>query len=210
MFKIILSFIFIVISIFLIFGYVKPTFDKVGVIKTNVAQYQKALNKTREIQELKRSLLAQYNLFAGGNMEKLKKLLPDHVDNVRLVLDIDGIASQHGIRISAVKTKKDADIQTDAQTGSIGFDQANQTIQPYNTLVLEFTTIATYADFKAFLKDLERSLRIVDLVSLEISPAQRPKMPTNPDGEEKPDEENLPSIYKFDVGIKTYWLKQTS
>jgi len=204
--KIILSFIFIGIAIFLIFGYVKPTFDDAEVIKSNTGQYDKALSKAREIQELKRSLLSRYNLFAGSNLGKLEKLLPDHVDNVRLVLDIDGIASARGIRISSVKAQKDADTATDAQTGGgVGFVSAAKAAQPYQTLVLEFNTTATYADFKLFLQDLEHSLRLVDLVSLDVSPAQRPNNPLVDDREGSG--LNLPEIYKFKVGIKTYWLK---
>ncbi len=203
--KIITSFICIIFAGFLIFGYVKPTFDETERIQSNTAQYDKALSKAKEIQELKRSLLSRYNLFAGSNLSKLKKLLPDHVDNVRLVLDIDGIASAYGMRISSVKVQKDIDEDTDAQTGSVGFGSAETVAQPYQTLVLEFTTIATYADFKAFLQDLERSLRIVDLVNLKVTPAQR--LTVNTENTLSENEIELPEIYKFNVGIKTYWLK---
>ncbi len=199
--KIILSFIFLGIAGFLIFGFVKPTFDEAEMIKSSTTQYDKALSKAKEIQELKRSLLSRYNLFAGSNLGKLQKLLPDHVDNVRLVLDIDGIASARGIRISSVNAQKDIDKKTDVQTGTVGFGSASLEAQPYQTLILEFTAIATYADFKLFLQDLEHSLRIVDLVSLDVSPAQRATIIN------QSDEQSLPNIYKFKVGIKTYWLK---
>ena len=205
--KIILSFVFLATALFLIFGYVKPTFDTAERIKSNTSQYDRALSKAREIQELKRSLLSRYNLFAGANLGKLEKLLPSHVDNVRLVLDIDGIASVRGIRISSVKVQKDADKETDVQTGgAVGFNSAAQAAQPYKTLVLEFTTIATYSEFKLFLQDLEHSLRIVDLVSLDVSQAQRVK-PTAIGGVIPEEEANLPDIYKFNVAVRTYWLK---
>ncbi len=198
---------FIGVSIFLMFGYVVPTFDTAESIKSNTTQYDKALNKAKEIQELKRSLLSRYNLFAGSNLGKLEKLLPDHVDNVRLVLDIDGMASARGIRISSVKVQKDADAETDVQIGSaVGFNSAVTAAQPYQTLVLEFVALATYEEFKFFLQDLEHSLRLVDLVNLDVSPAQRAKT-TTIGGAIPEDEIDLPEIYKFNVGIKTYWLK---
>ena len=203
---IILSFIFIGVAIALIFGFVVPTFDDAEAIKANTLQYDKALSKAKEIQELKRSLLSRYNLFAGENLGKLEKLLPNNVDNVRLVLDMDGMASGRGIRISSVKVQKDADKNTDIQTGSaVGFNSAASASQPYQTLVLEFTAIATYEEFKLFLQDLEHSLRIVDLVDLDVSPAQRPKSTIGNKVLET--EEDLPQIYKFKVGIRTYWLK---
>ncbi len=201
--KIIISFVLIAVSIFIIFGYVKPTFDSAEEIKSNTVQYDKALNKAREIQELKRSLLSQYNLFAGSNLGKLKKLLPDDVDNVRLVLDMDGMASARGIRISSVKVQKDIDKKTDVQGGSVvGFNSAALASQQYQTLVLEFAAVATYEQFKLFLQDLEHSLRLVDLVSLEISPSSRSGRGTLSDTIS-----TTPAIYRFNVGIKTYWLK---
>ncbi len=201
--KIILSFIFIAASASLVFGYVKPTFDEAENIKDNTIKYDKALNKAKEIQDLKRSLLSRYNLFAGTNLNKLEKLLPDHVDNVRLVLDIDGIASTRGIRISSVKIEKDIDKSTDVQIASaVGFNTAVQAAMPYQTMVLKFSTITTYTDFKIFLQDLERSLRIVDLVNLTISPGHRK---SSGDAEAKDVDEE--PVYKFDVAIRTYWLK---
>jgi Tfp pilus assembly protein PilO len=206
--KIILSFIFIALAIFLLFGFVKPTFDEAETIKQNTSQYDKALSKAQEIQELKRSLLSRYNLFAGTNLNKLEKLLPDHVDNVRLVLDIDGIASTRGIRISSVQVQKDADKETDVQIGSaVGFNSAATAAQPYQTLVLEFSAIATYEEFKLFLQDLEHSLRLVDLVNLEISPAQSVATATTVGNNQDEETVEEPDIYKFDVGVRTYWLK---
>ncbi len=206
--KIILSIIFIGISIALVVGYVKPTFNDTKKIKLNTVQYDKALNKAKEIQALKRSLLARYNLFAGGeNLSKLKKMLPDHVDNIHLVLDMDGLASSRGIRLSSVKIQKDIDKNTDVQTGTsaVGFNSASEVNQLFQSLVLEFSVVSTYSKFKLFLEDLEKSLRIVDLVSLKISPVHTANSNIATDIQD--DSSFKENTYKFEVGIKTYWLK---
>ncbi|MBL4644610.1 MAG: hypothetical protein JKX80_01960 [Candidatus Pacebacteria bacterium] len=103
--KSILSILFIGAAIMLFVLYVRPTYDAVQQNRAKVARFDGALAKTREIQELKSSLLSRYNLFAGGSIDRLKKMLPDHVDNVRLVLDMDGIASRYGIRIQNVSVQ---------------------------------------------------------------------------------------------------------
>jgi len=199
--KIIISFILIGAAIATIFTYVKPTFDEAEKIKITVAQYDKAISKAKDIQDTKRNLLKQYNLFSVANRAKLKKLLPDHVDNVRLVLDIDGIASARGIQISSIKIEKDADKSTDVQTkDSIGFNTAMQSQFAYQSLILKFSAVATYADFKLFLHNLEHSLRIVDLVDLSISQASRSDNKSST-------KDAAPELYKFDIGIRTYWLK---
>jgi len=202
MVKIITSIILIIASLYIIFGYVKPTYNTTDAILKAGSQYDKALHKARQIQERKRLLLEQYNnLFAGQDLSKLEKMLPSTADNVRLILDIDGIAASRGIRIGSVKIQKSADARNSAQTGAVGFATAEQSAQPYKSMVVEFTTVTTYENFKHFLQDLERSLRIVDLVSLKVSPAYRQKSTTTGQDNDEP------AIYKFRVGIKTYWLK---
>ena len=51
------------------------------------------------------------------------------------------------------------------------------------------TVTASYDNFIAFLKDLEKSLRLVDVVSLTFTAPE--SSPT----------------YDFTIGLKTYWLK---
>lgn len=200
--KIIISLVLIGLATLSIFGYVKPTYNETKEILADTAKYDKVLKKAREIQSLRQSLLSQYNLFDNMNREKLKKLLPDDVDNVRLVLDIDGIASARNIRIGSVKVQKQESKKPDIQTGTaIGFSSAEAASQKYETLILEFVTTAPYEQFKLFLQDLEHSLRVVDLVELGITQASSQKKTSGSSGS------NEKSLYKFNVGIKTYWLK---
>ncbi len=200
--KIILSIILSGISIFAIFYYVKPTYNEAKRTLASAAKYDQALGKAKEIQALRQSLLSQYNLFSDINRAKLNKLLPDDVDNVRLVLDIDGIAAARGIRIGSVKVQaaKDKPADSNVQTGNaVGFISAEQASSKYETLILQFSATAPYEQFKLFLRDLEYSLRIVDLTDLTITQVGSQRTST--------DQNTGPSLYKFSVGIKTYWLK---
>ena len=198
--KIILSIILAVSSLAAIFLYVKPTYNQTKIVMAKTAQYDKALNKANEIQSLRQSLLTDYGLFTDANRNKLKKLLPDDVDNVRLVLDIDGIASARNIRIGSVKIQnKKKETRSDVQTGTaIGFNSTEVDSQRYDTITLKFVATAPYQEFKLFLQDLEHSLRVVDLVELNITQAGSQNSSGSRTG---------PALYKFDVGIRTYWLK---
>jgi Tfp pilus assembly protein PilO len=142
--------------------------------------YDQALNQSRELQEIRDSLLSRYNTFSQQDIDRLKKLLPDHVDNVRLILDIDGIASKYNMRTRNVKV---------SEVGSedskiIGTNQSF-----VDSVVLSFSVASTYNNFVLFIKDLESSLRIVDLEGLSFTSAG--------EGE----------VFNFNVSIKTYWLK---
>lgn len=90
--KLIIAIIMFVIAGGIVFAYVSPTYTAAMKVKEDAATYQQALEKATEVQNLKRGLLAKLNDFSGANIERLQKLLPEHVDNVRLVLDLDGMA----------------------------------------------------------------------------------------------------------------------
>lgn len=190
--KTILSILFIGAAILLFVLYVRPTYDTVNANRAQVATFDEALAKTREIQELKSSLLSRYNLFAGANLDRLQKMLPDHVDNVRLVLDMDGIASKYNIRIQNV-TVQEAGSGTDENSGTVLNGGANQN-KPYRSLPLQFEVISTYDDFVLLMRDLESSLRIVDLVALSVRPRSERSTGT------------AEPIYTFGVTLRTYWL----
>jgi len=191
--KSILSILFIGASIMIFVLYVRPTYDGAKQNKAAVTQYDEALAKTREIQDLKSSLLSRYNLFSSANLDRLQKMLPDHVDNVRLVLDMDGIASKYNIRIQNVVVQEPG-ASTPENSGTILNGGATQN-RPYQSLTLQFEVISTYDEFVLLLRDLETSLRVVDLTSLSVRPR------TDLAGSSL----NQP-LYTFGVSLRTYWL----
>jgi len=120
--------------------------------------------------------------------------LPDHVDNVRLILDLDNLAGRFGLSLQNVDVSSSESKNTKAQTvGAIGTSN-----QKYDSLTLSFGTRATYKTFVDFLRDLESSLRIVDLVSLSIAP-ETAATPTKGQSSEPQ--------YSYKITLRTYWLK---
>lgn len=183
--KSILAIVFIGASIGLFILYIQPTYQATQENRTKVATFDEALAKTRQIQELKASLLARRNDFSNENLDRLHKMLPDHVDNVRLVLDLDGIAANYGIRIRDVGIQQAVAGGANETTILNGGDLQNR---PYQSLTLTFAVEATYEEFMLLLQDLEASLRIVDFTNLTITPVTTPNM------------------YSFGVALRTYWL----
>lgn len=189
MIKTILSILGLGIAGASLFLYTQPTFEGVQALEAQIGQYNQALEKAAELQALKQSLLSRYNAFNPSDVDRLHKLLPDHVDNVRLVLDLDNLASRHGMTIQNVTLSNPTATDDKGAIGAIGSGR-----QKFNSLTLKFATRGTYANFKGFIEDLERSLRIVDLVSLSLQEAD------NQVGGQEP-------RYRYDITIRTYWLK---
>lgn len=185
MFRTLISLVCLVAAGAIFFMYTQPTYDSVKKVNTQVAQYDAALSKASELQQRKQQLLSVYNTFDPSDIERLQKLLPDHVDNIRLILDLDSLAGKHAMAIQNVAVSSAASAQS--QTSTLGSVSASK--QHYDSLTIKFTTQASYETFQQFLTDLEESLRIVDLISLSITRTSDP------------------SVYTYDITLRTYWLK---
>jgi hypothetical protein len=180
----------------LLFFYTIPTYSGPGTtdhpsvseLNAQIAQYQGALDKAAQLQALKQKLLARYNAFNPTDLSRLQTMLPDHVDNIGLILELDNLASHWGLALENVDV---AAAQPDANNQS-AVAVVGASAQKYDSLILHFATFGTYDNFRAFLLDLESSLRLVDLQSLTVSGQGTP---------------GAAPVYRYEMTIKTYWLK---
>ncbi|MBI5470044.1 type 4a pilus biogenesis protein PilO [Candidatus Kaiserbacteria bacterium] len=185
--KTIFSVVALVLAGSIFFFYTKPTYDSVQGTQEEIASYNAALDKATELQQLKQQLLARYNAFSPENIDRLQKLLPDHVDNVALILDFDSVAARYGLSLENVDVSTPA--SGAANQGVVGGGGTR-----YDSLTMKFSTAGTYNNFKDFLHGIEASLRVVDLVSLSLTEQNA----VTPTGE---------PVYRYDVILRTYWLK---
>jgi len=195
--KIIAIFVALGIAGGVFFLYTKPTYDEVQRIKAEVSQFDAALNKARELQDLKRTLLARYNTFTSEQLNRLTRLLPDHVDNVRLVLDLDSMASRYGMAVQNVVINRAAETDKASQQTVLGALTAQSSVS--DSLTMQFSMRGTYTNFVSFLEDLESGLRLVDLVALSLQ--------ADNDSTESADGAPQEPRYTYNVTIRTYWLK---
>lgn len=185
---------FFALGFFLLAGaiflwYTRPTYDTVKVQQAQIARYDEALTKAAELQELKQSLLARYNSFDPNQVARLQKFLPDNVDNIGLILDLNNLASQHGMSLENVDVSGGGPTNPTSAPTTIG-----ATPLKYDSITLRFTTHSTYANFEQFLRDVESSLRIADLVSLSITGSGAAGSSAS-------------RIYQYQIALRTYWLK---
>lgn len=188
--KMIISAVGIVAAIAIFAFYTKPAYDQAQVKRAEIADYDAALLKAAELQERKQALLKKFNEFSPEDRDKLQKLLPDHVDNVRLILDLDNIAARRGMAMqNVVVSTPGAGQSTQTAVGTISSSK-----QKYDVLTTKFSTQGTYPAFQQLMSDLETSLRIIDLVTVRIAQSQAELGRSEP-------------LYSFEVTLRTYWLK---
>jgi Tfp pilus assembly protein PilO len=143
---------------------IHPTYNHVKELRAEESTYNQALTRAKELQQVRDQLLARYNTFSPTNVTRLEKLVPDHVDNVRLILDLDTLASKYGMRVRDVQIQSD---NTRGARGEVGPDELS-----HESVVLSFQVSGTYDTFRQYLADLEK---VYVLLMLSVSPLSRMK-----------------------------------
>lgn len=172
----------IAIAIVIFFAFIDPQYEEVQKVNKQKRDNDTMLQLAQDLQRQRDLLQGSYNSIAIEERRQLEKLLPDTVDNVRLVLDINNIAEQYGITIQNIDISKDSGA-TDQRVAS-SVERATD----IGTIRLGFTITSTYEVFINFMKDLEETLRVVDIKSLNIRQGQGVFM-------------------NYEIVIDTYWLR---
>jgi Tfp pilus assembly protein PilO len=179
------------------FFYTQPAYDLVRTDQAQIDQYNQALDKAAQLQQLKQSLLARYNAFDPSNLDHLQKLLPDHVDNIGLILELDNLAGRYGLALQNVDVSTPS---TQTPTAKTAVGPLADSSQAYSSLTLTFSTQGAYDNFVQFMNDLQSSLRIVDVVSLTVNPVATTGNATHAGVADQP-------LYTYQITLRTYWLK---
>ena len=115
----------------------------------------------------------------------MNEFLPNNIDNVRLIIDINNIAKKSGLIVRNPNIVK-AEAKEGEPPPPTGAAAAGKTAD--SSAAISFSVSASYETLKLFLSDLARSLRLVDIESLSFTAAER-------------------NLYDYQITLRTYWLK---
>lgn len=212
--RFILPIILIAISISVFFVFANPIYVEIGNLRAEVASYDEALNNSKKLEDARDVLTAKKNNMNPADLARLEQFLPSSIDNIRLILEIEKMASPYGmtlknVKYNATETKdsKDGKNPGASPVGSIQGGGAVQNLsdKDYGVWDLEFSTTGTYNNFLNFMKNLEKNLRMVDIASIQFSSSDvTPQTKTLPGA--TPNNLSAES-YTYNFKIKTYWLR---
>ncbi len=163
----------------LFFFFIVPRYETAKVKQKQISVLNDALSNSRKVQAARDTLLTTYNNISTSDIDRLKKILPDHVDNVRLILEIDQIATRNGMILQNVRTREDVR----GDSGAFGPDDS-----PYGRIRMSFSLLGRYESLVTFLREVEAGLRVADVVALSFTRGRG-------------------DLYEYEVEVDTYWLK---
>lgn len=169
--------------------FVRPMYSNVQELKKEVTDTGGSLSTAGRIKKERDDLIAKYQSISKANLDSLLTLLPDSVNNIRLIIQINALANKNNL-----STLRNVDYQTSDNKNKI--TQSGEPEKAYGEFVVSFQTTGQYSNFLTFLSDLESNLRLVDITNVEFTSA-------NPSSSTI-----LASVMNYKITLKTYWLKQ--
>ena len=184
----ILPILLVIVAVGIFFAYTNPTYTgSVAAARTEVNRLDSALEAADAFaarsEELDRERLA----LPADKLARLEALIPDNVNNIQLILDLDELANRTGVRLSNfnVGTSEEGE---ESGTGDEGGSLALNSSDAIDSIQITVTAEGSYAAFRAFLEAAEKSLRLLDVVTVNVDSATS-------------------GVYKYDMTFRIYWLK---
>jgi len=161
--------------------YTKPLYADIMKLRADRAQYNEALANAQLLDDRLTKLINDKNSFSSDDLARLRAMVPDNIDTVRLAIEINEIAKKYSSGIKSISLTNTADMQSASKKTSKAI--AN------NAVTIGFSVGMSYDSFIDFTRDIESNLRIADVVGVSFTP------------------DDTKFIYTFNVTIKTYWSK---
>ncbi len=184
----IIPIVFIVIAIGLFVGYVNPTYTQsIAAEKQQIASDDSALAAASTFNDKEGALLTQKNAIDSASLARVEAFLPDSVNNIQLIIDLEALAARQGIALSGFSISSNQN----ASSGAVG--QPAATVAPLQStsltysLDLSVTATGTYQAFQSFLTAAEQSLRPLDIIQLGVS-------------------DSTTGVYTYNITFRIYWL----
>jgi len=174
--------IFIALAVGIFFTFIDPMYTDVQALLEEKADNEELIEKAEELRQKRQELTDKYTNITSGERAKLLKVLPETVDNVRLLLDLDNIANAREIDLVGTSISGDINDESDSRV-------VDRTDKKYGTINISFSFSTTYSLMKTFMRDLEDTLRIVDIKDFSVNAS------------------DVGDVYNYSVSLDTYWLR---
>lgn len=198
--------IFIVATLGLFFGYIQPTLSgSIAELTAEIQDLDTALLAAERFKQKEVELTRARSQIAPEQLARLESFLPDSVDNVQLIVDLNSLAARSGVSLSDFdiqggSTDTTATQAAGAMAGSAPIDPAATAAasassvlganlaEPVDTLELSVAATGSYAAFRTFLAGVEQSLRPLDIMELTV-------------------DDSATGVYTYDMTFRLYWLR---
>lgn len=141
--------------------YILPSYQDIKQQLAKEEEIKGYLVQAKEAQGKLDELKSQYKAFPVDADKKLNVLLPDSIDPLKLVIDVNNVAKRHGLEIISPAVARDA-------------ENPKSTVR-FAKYTLKFKVTSTYPVFYELLADIQKSLALRDFSGVSFTAAPGPE-----------------------------------
>jgi Tfp pilus assembly protein PilO len=158
-------FIVIVCSI-AYFLLIAPKIDAIQGLRATLNKYNTTVNESKELQVTLNGMFSSLNAISDTDQTRLNRAVPKQFNNILFVSELNNIAFKNAVSIKSIqideKILEGSDVVVQTGAGDL-----------YRTVSAKITVAGPYDQFIKFLKDIESSLRIMDVRTISIKAIER-------------------------------------
>jgi len=196
--KLIYPLLFFSLTVFGFFWYLQPTYADIQTLQEEIGKYDTALSQVNELQTELNSQLTKRDGITDSQRSRLDRVLPETVDTVRFLIELDQIAAQHGMSVDGVSFSG----APERFGGPGNGDEAD-----YNSLQASFEVTGSYTAVQNFMRDIEQSSRLMDITKFALT------VPESDSGQAEESEDDLgisTGQNEYEFTLRTYWRNRSS
>jgi hypothetical protein len=148
-------FLFIFLSAGLYFAGIHPGLEAINALNEQEKRIDSVLASSNNLKDRYERLYNTRASFSSRDTERLYTLTPDVVDPVRFVMSIDSLAQKNNILVKTFAVPSAS--------------QSKKNEKGYILQTFRFECEGTYTGIKNFLRDIEKSLTLMDIRQLTFS-----------------------------------------
>ncbi len=181
--------ILVVLAIGIYFTFTQSIIDAAGIEQGINNQYLEAIKNSETLIQQREKANKDYNSISAQDRDRLNKMIPSATNNIHLIVDLNDLAlNVHQFSLKNIKaevinnpSQQGAPVSSGGVPGLIASTSLAQ-------VKITFAVNATYQQFMEFLRDVQSSLRILDVSRLSVKATDT-------------------GVYEFQVELRAYWLK---
>ncbi|MEN9852678.1 MAG: hypothetical protein RI996_621 [Candidatus Parcubacteria bacterium] len=192
MFKLIFNLLLIgaAVGLFFLPKYgISAKYEDIKSVQAQAKEYANANNSAKELAEKRDNLTNEYNQISDQEKKRLVTFLPDNIDPIRFILEMESVGRKIGMPIRGAKYSSVKNV-TNAQ------DTIATEDTKYGIFTFEFTTEGSYDNMYTLLESLNNSLRLIDVTSVTVTPSGGAT-----------DAQRSADFFTYNVRLNAYWLK---
>lgn len=175
----------LIIAIGMFLAYVNPTWNgSIASLKESIASDDEALASARQYSAQQNQLAASRDAIDPANLSAISTFLPDSVDNVGIILDLNALAARSGLSVVNIDVVTGGDIVVKGK-GAGALPAAADLV---GSVDLSLAAVGTFSALETFLKGVEGSARLLDVRDLVVLSSNT-------------------GVYDYQMILRLYWLR---